>query len=194
MENLSIEKIINYSFISSIILILFVLASPIFLSLGVRYTPGGFQPPNGELVDIYSGKVVTQRFISGKDEFVGLGFSVKNPDLRNKKDLILDVTFGSEAREVRINGSVIGDGDLVKFIFTPEIKFSKNKEVVFSLSSPDSSEDEMYQIYLEDGNSRPNAILLDEDLGYPISFIDYYKVGNKFEYILQVYTKWLKKL
>lgn len=88
---------------------------------------------------IYSGRKVSQEFRSDKNNLSIIGVSIKNPNLRDKNNLDMQIySNGSLVKTVTINGANIGDGAFIKFKFDPIID-SKDKSYLITFLSPDST-------------------------------------------------------
>lgn len=128
---------------SFVFLLVFVL--PFAAALLIKMIPFQDQPPYdiNNKRGIFGMNEVIQPFTSEEDNLTAIGLSLGNPNLKNKKDIIFNLTDskGNEIRKVVISGANVQDGDLIKFTFDP-ITGSKGMAYVFSLSSPSAGPEE----------------------------------------------------
>ena len=134
--------------IFSLVFGLLVLIIPAFLALGIKMIPNDFQASFDDSQKVYKDREISQNFIADKDYLSGLGVSIRNLNLMNKKDIVMSLRKENNLiREVALNGGVIGDGQLVKFIFDP-ITDSKGQTYKLVFSAGDSNIDEALEIFL----------------------------------------------
>lgn len=180
-------------------LILFVLfIVPGIMASTIKMIPAGDQPGYGpRRLSIYGKEELSQKFISKEKNLTAIGTTVKNPNLKNKKEVILDLYDSSRnlIRKSVLNGFNIGDGDFVKFVFEP-ISDSLNKEYSFTLSSPTAGADEIIEVFLMD---KPATGIIeytfaDETHEGGIPMVTFHKPNNQWEVIGGVYSNWLSKL
>jgi len=124
------KKMIWFTGISILFL---VFIAPAFLSAALPMIPANIQPgynPDVRL-SVYSMRDFTQYFISQTDNLTAIGFSIRNPNLKNKSDVIFSLfdDDGNLIRKVVINGQNLEDGSFVKFVFPP-IEGSKGKNTI----------------------------------------------------------------
>lgn len=189
-------------FFTTIFIIFVSLILPTILSFGIRNIPQNNQPPLDKTQKLYGDLLVTQLFLSTNDNFSGLGFSIKNPNLLNKKDVVLSIYTedGNLERIVSLNGAGIEDGKFVKFKFEP-VKISENKKFLFSLSSPETSkaeadENRALEVFLT--NEKPenvfNLTIGDKIISdASISFVAFYKPPYPTYVLEKIYLNWIKK-
>lgn len=178
--------------------ILFItLLLPAFLALGLSYIPYGVQPPLDKTKDVFGGNYIKQTFTSQRENLAGVSMTIKNPNLKNKKDIYLHLydKDNKQIRESKLNGLNIEDGSYVKFLFDP-ITDSKNKEFSFILISPDSNEEEVLPIFYTE--RKPDWIgqmqFEKEDHPGGVSFVTLHVPGSKLETIGEIYSNWLGRL
>ena len=185
-------------FTTTVILFL-VFAAPAILALGLKLIPGGDQPgynPDQRL-SIYRDRVVSQKFVSQAANLSAIATSIRNPNLKNKKDIIL--TLADEKMNVVrtsvINGQNVQDGDFVKFVFDP-IPDSAGKTYIFTLASPDAGpEDTVEVFYTQTAPSWIVQYLYDKNTysgGLPI--VLYFKPVSKITVIKDIYSNLFSRL
>lgn len=124
---------------------------PLGLVFGIRYLPGGVQPSLGNTEKIYQERILSQDFISPRNNLTGIGVSIKNPNFANKKAINISI-FNDQnevIRKVVLNGQNIADGKFVKIFFEP-IDNSLNKKFSWSISSADSTIEDAVEVFLTD--------------------------------------------
>lgn len=188
---------------SVILFLLFVV--PAILAFGIKLIPGEVQSGynSNQRLSIYRDRAVSQKFISQTANLSAIGTSIRNPNLKNKKDIILTL-FDESMKKIRtsvINGQNIEDGDFVKFVFDP-LPDSKDKTYIFTLESPDAGPGETIEIfYIENdrpGQNMPGWIAeytYDKKIhkgGLPI--VLYFKPGSKVEVIKEIYSNLFSRL
>jgi hypothetical protein len=165
--------------------------------LGIKLIPGGDQPGYGPTLGIYGLRNVTQKFISGNTNLSAIGTSIKNPNLKNKKDIILTLS-DENMRLIRttiISGQNVQDGDFIKFVFDP-IPDSKNKTYFFNLNSPTAGPEDLIEVFLS--QNPPNWIeqySYDKNV-YPggVPIVLYYKPVSKIEVVKEIYFNLFSRL
>lgn len=189
------KKMIWFTTIS-VLFMLFIM--PGVMASTIKMTPAGDQPGYGpRRLSIYSKHELIQKFISKEKNLTAIGTTVKNPNLKNKKEVILDLYDSGHnlIRKSILNGFNIGDGDFVKFVFEP-IMDSQNKEYIFILSSPNAGADEIVEVFLMDN---PADGIIEYTFGEEthdggIPLVTFHKPQSKWEVIRRVYSNWLSKL
>ena len=186
----------------SILFVLFVV--PGILASTIKMIPASDQPGYGpRRLSIYGEGELLQKFISREKNLTAIGTTVKNPNLKNKKEVILNLYDGSHIhdsshnllRRSVLNGFNIGDGDFVKFVFEV-VPDSIDKEYSFTLSSPTAAADETIEVFLMD---KPATGIIeytfaDETHEGGIPMVTFHKPNNQWEVIGGVYSNWLSKL
>lgn len=187
---------------TTIFIIFLSLILPGVLSFGIRLIPQNDQPSLDRTQKLYGDVVVSQTFISTTDHFSGIGLSIKNPNLLNKKDVILSIydMNGNLLRTVALNGASIADGKFVKFRFAP-IELSQNRQFFFTLTSPITSQEEAnenrtLEVFLT--NKQPanalDLIIGDKNiLGTSISYVAFYNPPYPTYVLENIYLTWIKK-
>lgn len=174
-----------------------ILVLPFILSLLLTDIPNNFQPALGETQLVYGELTLKQVFISQEDNLVGFGLSIKNPYLRNRKDLIVDVFSSNNVllRTLKINGSSIPDGELIKLRFEP-ILGSKDQEFYLEISAPYATNEDSLEIFITRGLfDWGKGLYVNDDLSeYNISFITLHRPPSSLINTFQIFSKWGSKL
>ena len=189
------KKMIWFTTIS-ILFMLFIV--PAIMASLIKMTPADDQPGYGpRRLSIYGIKELSQKFTSKEANLTAIGTTVKNPNLKNKKEVTLDLYDESRnlVRKSILNGFNIGDGDFVKFIFDV-VPDSTNKEYSFTLSSPTAAADEIIEVFLMDNPASgiiEYTFAEETHLG-GVPMVTFHKPENKWEVIRKVYSNWFAKL
>ncbi len=187
-------KLIYILIFLTVSLLIFIPGIPLFF---IKDIPNSNQPSLKGTQPIYEEYGITQEFISQKNNLSGIATSIKNPQLRNKKDLIFSL-FNEDnilLREVRLNGSVITDGGFMKIKFE-KIKDSQDKSYKFTFKAPDVKGEESLELFLTDDNpSWAKAYMVNQDVhNMDISFVTLHGFNNRVEFPLSVLQSWVSKL
>lgn len=189
------KKMIWFTTIS-ILFVLFIV--PGIMASAIKMIPAGDQPGYGpRRLSIYGIGELSQKFISKEKNLTAIGTTVKNPNLKNKKEVILNLYDANNnlIRKSILNGFNIGDGDFVKFVFEV-VPDSLDKEYSFTLSSPTAAADEIIEVFLIDGPA--NGIIEytfgEETHEGGIPLVTFHKPDSQWEVIRGVYSNWLSKL
>jgi len=184
--------------LTTILIIFMVTMAPAVLVLGIRNTPDRYQPSLDRVQQIYENVTLSQTFISTDENLSMIGFSIKNPNLENKKDISLSINDSNNnflAVSI-LNGKSIPDGDFVKFKFLP-IKDSKDKLLTFTLSAPSSSKLDSLEVFLTKqevfgvSDLKIVPIQIDqEEASMSVSFVPFYRVSSPIAQILEIYFDW----
>ena len=184
-------------FTSFLILFLLFITPGLMASL-IDMMPANDQP--GYSVDarasIYGERQFTQYFKSKDKNLIAVATSIKNPNLKNKKDIFFKLYDENDnlIRSSVLNGMNIGDGDFIKIIFD-KISDSMNKKYYFTLSSPDAGEEEIIELFLIEATNEVLSYTYDEETrpgGAPI--VTFHKPDSTWEIVKLVYLNWLSKL
>lgn len=190
-------RLVSFTTITIIFLSLFL---PGVLSFGIRNIPQNEQPSLDRTQKLYGDLVVSQVFISTTNNFSGIGLSIKNPNLLNKKDVILSIygMDGNLVRTVSLSGTSISDGKFVKFRFTP-IEISENRRFLFTLKAPSTSREEAdenraLEVFLT--NQQPSNVLIltigDKIIEGSVSYVAFYKPPYPTYVLETIYSKWVR--
>lgn len=184
---------------TTIVILFLVFLAPAVLALGIKLIPLEDQPGynSDQRLSIYRDRGIVQKFISKDANLSAIGTSIRNPNLKNKKNIVLTI-FDGEMKLVRtsvINGQNVEDGDFVKFVFDP-LPDSKDKTYIFTLESPDAGPGETIEVfYIENdrpGQNMPGWIAeytYDKKVhkgGLPI--VLYFKPASKAQIIKEIYS------
>jgi hypothetical protein len=185
-------------FTTAVVLFLIFIV-PAILALGLKLIPGSDQPSynSDQRLSIYLTRGVTQKFVSQEANLSAIGTSIRNPNLKNKKDIILNL-MDENMKVIRtsvINGQNVQDGDFVKFIFDP-ISDSANKTYFFTLASPEAGPEETIEVFYT--QSPPSWIedYIYDNTTYPggIPIVLYFKPTSKVTVIKEIYSNLFSRL
>ncbi len=162
------------------ILLIIILIIPAITLLNLRKEIGIKQTDEGRVLYFYGNQDYRFSFISPKENLNSVVIKLKNISIRNSKPLFFYLNDNQNTiRQIKINGSNIGDSSMVRFAFS-EIEESKNKEYTVILSSPES-----------DIN---NAIGIHTDvLNHPV-ITTYHIPSSKTQLIIKVYKNFADKI
>ena len=187
-------KIIIITLVFTLLLLVII---PLVLTLGIKYLPGGIQPSLGNTKRIYGDVRLSQSFISIKDNFAGIGTSIKNPNFANKEDLRIDIYDEKDQliRTTSINGRNTADGNFMRITFPP-IENSKGGKFTFSLSSTASTYENALEVFLTKDKTSWNMELKEngQKENESISFITLHKVASPFEVLGIIISGWITRL
>lgn len=182
--------------IFTILFLLFVV--PGLMATLIKMIPANDQPGYGDMgrVSVYGERTFTQFFVSKNKNLTAVGTTIKNPNLKNKKDIIFDLYQENErlVRSVTLNGFNIGDGDFVKIVFE-KIPESAGAKYYFTLSSPEAKQDEIIEVFLTSPTNEILSYIYDEEThlgGAPI--VTYHKPESRLETVKLVYLNLFSKL
>jgi len=173
--------------------------APAMLALGIKMIPGGDQPGydiNNKRA-IYGVFTISQEFTSQEDNLMAVGLSLGNPNLKNKKEIIFDLTdaSGNEIRKVILSGANVQDGDLVNFVFEP-IPGSKNVKYSFRLSSSSAGPEEILTVpFSTVSTSWIGPTYYGQEVienGLPI--VTYHKPASHWKIVKDIYSSWVKRV
>jgi hypothetical protein len=156
------------------------------------------QPSLDLTYELFGNRVISQEIMPSHNFLNAIGLSIKNPNLKNKKDITMEVyREGSLIRTSKLNGLNIPDGEFVKFVF-PAIEDSKDTKFEVVLSSPQSAEDESLGIFLSKSKNTTSTELsslrLNKETGdAKIAFVAYYQVKSKLDLIRYVYNNFTSR-
>ncbi len=181
----------------SLTTIIAVVVLPFLLGLAIRAVPDFPQPSLDFTEKVYEGSSLSQPFTASRNSLNLIGVSVKNPQLRNKEDLILTIydSMGVPVRIARVSGESIPDGDFIKFNFDP-IFNSAGHQFILNFSSPATTLDKTYELFITNttpsgmGPLQVNREMKDE----AISLVGFYKPESKLAVSAGIYRGWLKRL
>lgn len=179
----------------SVLFAVFVL--PGILALGIKYIPYDIQPSLDKVKNLYGKYTVSQEFVSQEDQLTGIAMTIKNPNLKNKKDFFMDLynDKGELTRQVKFSGMNVEDGTYIKFLFDP-ITESKGKKYMIVLSNPSAGDEEVLGIYYT--QKVPSWIGtmkfdLEEQEG-GVSIVTFHKPQSKWGVIKNIYSSWTNRV
>ena len=161
--------------------------------------PYGDQPGynSNQRLAVYGERTVSQKFISTEKNLAAIGTSIRNPNLKNKKEIILSLYDEDKnlVRTLTLNGQNFQDGDFVKFVF-PEISDSEGKIYTFTISSPLAGPEETVEVFYFGGATENILEYTYDEKSYPggLPIVTFYKPNSKLEVIKKVYSNWLSRL
>lgn len=190
----------NKSIWFTTVLILFlVFVVPGILVSVIDMIPADDQPgynPDQRL-SIYGKRKVIQKFISRQEDLTAIGTSVRNPNLKNKKEVVLNLYDESDQliRTSILDGQNIEDGNFIKFVFEP-IAGSGDREYKLVLSSPEAGPEETVEVfYIKDSTNEILEYTYDEEThpgGVPL--VTFHKPESKWGVVKNVYSSWVQRL
>lgn len=189
--------------LTTLLIIGLVLVLPAIISVGIRVIPENIQPSLEKTQKIHDLGEVTQPFIAKEDGLSAIGVSLKNPNLANKKDIILEVSQpgGQVLRKAVQSGSVIQDGKFVRFNFPP-VADSKNKQYQLRLLAPTVKKHEALEVFLTgDKNFLPAQITEDgkqvlepATTSSATSYVIFHQPKSITALIGSIYSQWWSRL
>ncbi|MDP3994467.1 MAG: hypothetical protein Q8P91_01390 [bacterium] len=180
----------------AILFIVFIM--PGLMALTIDMIPANDQPgyDGSTRVPIYGDRQYSQKFISRDSNLVAVGTSIKNPNLKNKQDIIFNLydENGSLIRSSNLNGFNTGDGDFVKFVFG-KVNDSLNKIYTFTISSPAAGTEEIIEVFIIEATEDILEYSYGDEI-YPggIPMVTFHKPDSRLEIVKMVYSNWLSKL
>jgi len=187
-----VKKMIWLTTLSVLFVVLLV---PAILAMTLKMIPAGDQPGynSDQKLSIYGKRGISQRFISKEKNLTAIGTSIKNPNLKNKKEIILSL-YDENNKLIRtsvLNGQNIQDGDFVKFVFEP-VPNSLNKTYLFTIFSPEAGPEETIEVFYI---SSPADSVLEytyDEKTYPggLPIVTFHKPESKWEVVKKVYASW----
>jgi hypothetical protein len=183
--------------ITTLFVVFLIFILPGIVALGVKYIPSGVQPPLHKTRDVFGKFQISQEFTSVRNGLTGFSMTIKNPNLKNKKDVYLYLFDDQKTliRESKLNGSNIEDGSYVKFLFDPVLG-SENKNYKFVLSSPDAGEEEVLPIFFtEEKPLWVGLMMYDiEEIPGGVSFVTLHTPESKLSIVKDLYSSWISRL
>ncbi|MBL7036469.1 hypothetical protein ISR94_01285 [Candidatus Microgenomates bacterium] len=179
--------------------ILFVIfVFPALMASTINMTPSGVQP--GYKYDIrlsiYKERDIKQEFVSREKNLTAVATSIRNPNLKNKKEIILNLYDENNTllRTSLLSGKNIEDGDFVKFVFEP-INDSADVKYNFTLSSPDSGLGETIEVFIiEPTGEVLNYTYGEETKEGGVPLVTFHKPSTKWEIVKRVYSNLFSRL
>lgn len=185
----------------TIITVLFlVFVVPISLSLALKIIPKNVQPSydSNIRVSVYKDREFSQEFIANNNNLTSIGTSIRNPNLKNKKDVIFNLYDNENIliRTSKLNGLNLEDGSFVRYDFSP-INDSLGKKYTFTISSPDAGAEETIELFVRDADSLSGIVeysYLGEIKAGGIPLVQYYLPMNKIEVLKSVLSNFFARL
>ncbi len=185
--------------ITTIAILFLVFVAPALFALPIDMLPANDQPGYSvnEKVSIYGKRMISQKFTSQADNLSAIGISLGNPNLKNKKPIILSLyeENNSFVRTSVLNGQNLEDGDFVKFVFSP-ISDSNGKKYTFTIVTPEAGAEEVIYVYHTktipdwmEWAKYTDVIELEVEGGLP--FVTFHKPKSKLDVVKKVYSRFL---
>lgn len=185
--------------LTTIFVLFLIFVVPALLALGIKLIPGEDQPGynSNQRLSVYGTRNVSQKFVSNDSNLSAIGTSIRNPNLKNKKDVILSLYDANKEllRTSVLSGQNIEDGNFVKFVFDPIVD-SKGKTYTFTLSSPEAGTEDTVEVFYT--QSSPSWIVeyTYDQKSYPggIPIVLYFKPVGKWGVVKMIYASWLARI
>jgi len=182
---------------TSLFVLFLLFLFPAVMALTIDIIPYSNQPgyDSNIRLSVYKQHDFKQYFVSQDDRLTAIGTSIRNPNLKNKKNIILRVFDEGDnfIRSSELSGVNIEDGDFVKFVFEPILE-SKGKSYYFILSSPDAGQEETIEVFIINPNeSILNYEYLGERFSGGVPLVTFHKPENKLFVIKKIYSSWFSK-
>lgn len=187
--------------LTTILVLGLVFIVPAILASALRVIPVNTQPGyNPDIrLSIYKIRDFTQKFITTGDNLTAIGTSIRNPNLKNKSDIIFNLydSGGSLLRTSVLNGQNLEDGSFVKFVFQA-VPNSLGKQYSFNISSPGAGPEETIEVFILSA-PEPTSGITEYTYGsetHPggIPMVLYSQPESKWKVIKSVYSNWLSRL
>lgn len=181
----------------TILFIVFVV--PGVLALKLSMTPASDQPgySSDHRASIYGKRQISQKFMSREINLTAIGTSIKNPNLKNKKEIALNLYDGTNnlIRTSFLNGRNVQDGGFVKFVFEP-ILDSQNKTYSFTLSSPDAGPEDEIEVFLISSSTESVLEYTYDNITYSggIPLVTFHKPDSKWQIMKTIYSNLFSRL
>lgn len=185
--------------LTSLFVIFLAFIVPGILALTLDIIPSSDQPGynSNQRLSIYGERTVSQKFVSRDKNLVAIGTSIRNPNLKNKKEIILSLYDENKklVRSSTLNGQNFQDGDFVKFVF-PEISDSEGKIYTFTISSPLAGPEETVEVFYFGGATENILEYTYDEKSYPggLPIVTFHKPDSKFEVVGKIYTNLFSRL
>lgn len=184
--------------LTTLLILFLVFVVPGILASTLKMIPAGDQPgyDSNQRLSIYGKRGVSQKFVSKEKNLTAVGTSIRNPNLKNKKEIIFNLYNEKEelVRTSLLSGLNIQDGDFVKFVFQ-SVPDSMNKIYSFTLLSPEAGPEETIEVFY---TSFPTDSVLEytyDEKIYPggLPIVTFHKPESKWEVVKKVYSSWLSR-
>lgn len=162
------------------ILLIIILIIPAVTLLSLRKEIGLKQTDEGKVLFFYDDQYYHFNFISLKENLNSVVIKLKNISIRNSKPVYFNLLENQETvKQIRINGSNIGDSSMIRFAFD-EIKNSKKIKYTVIINSPETEKEEALGIHTDAANQ-------------PV-IITYHTPSSRLQLISDVYRNFATKL
>lgn len=185
--------------LTSLFVLFLIFIAPGILALTLDIIPSGDQPGynSNQRLAVYGERTVSQKFISEDINLAAIGTSIRNPNLKNKKEIILSL-YDEDKKLVRtstLNGQNFQDGDFVKFIFSP-ITDSMNKTYTFNISSPLAGPEETIEVFYFDTPTENVLEYIYDEKSHPggLPIVTFHKPNSKWEIVKDIYSNLFSRL
>lgn len=186
---------------TTIAILFLVFVVPGLLALPIDMLPANDQPGYSvnDKLSLYGKRTISQTFTAQADNLTAIGISLGNPNLKNKKGIILSLYDENNNLLTAsvLNGLNLEDGDFVKFVFSP-ISESEGKKYSFTIISPEAGPEEVIYIYhtktIPDWSQWAkftDGIEKEVEGGLP--FVTFHKPKSKLDVIKKVYSRFLPR-
>ncbi len=171
----------------------------LIIPISILFTLDAFylhsQPSLDATLDVYEDNQIKQVIYSDKNNLIGFGTSIKNPNFRNNENIYLELYEDDNLiRSSHINGLNIPDGEFVQFRFEPIFE-SENKWYEIRINSPTSNSLNALQIFYSNELKRWMSDLFynQEKIDGNLSILPIYKPESKFDLISSVYKDFINQ-
>lgn len=189
----------NLIWLTTLFVLSLILIVPGVFAFALDIIPDGDQPGyNSNMrIAIYGARNITQKFTSRQPNLAAVGTSIRNPNLKNKKEVFFRLYDESNSllRTSILNGQNLEDGNFVKFLFEP-IADSIGKTYMFTIDSTTAGPEETIEVfYIEDKTENIIEFTYDEKThngGMPL--VTFHKPKSKLDVVKSVYMNLLSRL
>ncbi len=185
--------------LTTLFILILVLIVPGVLALAIDMTPNGDQPGynSNQRLSIYGVREVSQKFVSKEKNLTAIGTSIRNPNLKNKKPIILNL-YNQNRELIRtsiLNGQNLQDGDFIKFVFLV-VPDSVNKTYTFTISTPLAGPEETIEVFYFNSPTENIIEYTYDENTYPggLPIVTFHKPENKWEVVKDVYSNLFSRL
>lgn len=183
--------------VNTILVFIALLLMPALLSLGINNIPYGNQPSTDWSVKVFQNNIIEQKFTAQVNNLSAIGISIKNPNLANTGDIVLQLLSSDRhiLRTSTLNGQHIPDGGFEQFTFMP-VSDSLNQPYILELSAPSSVDLDSYEIFMTRQQisavdpAMSNGVLVPGSM----AFVQYEHPRNKLTLLGSIYLTWINKL
>jgi len=186
----------RYVWITTVVIVFTVLLMPLFTSLGIRFLPNDKQPSLERTRGVFWIHEISQEFVSENDNLIGIGMSIKNPNLKNKKDITLSLYEGEKLLRIStLNGSIIEDGSFMRFMFEDIVEAS-GRDYRFILSAPEGRSEDLLAVFTTEEKPEwiGRAVYDEEEIDDGISMVTFHRPESRWGLIKEIYGGWIDRL